>query len=68
MSFGCGLAGRHPLVRRERDDEGEVFAMLERGDLVRVDRVAVRGDGLRIEAGVEVERVAPAGAPHPDRG
>jgi len=66
ISFGCGLSGRHPLVRRERDDEGELMASLGRGDLVRVERVVPRGDGLRIESGVTVERLAPAGAPPPE--
>ncbi|HXU80167.1 MAG TPA: small ribosomal subunit Rsm22 family protein [Polyangia bacterium] len=49
--YGCGPAGRHPLVRltRERSVANEAFEALERGDVVRVTGAQHAGDGLRIE-------------------
>ena len=57
--FGCGPRGRHALVQRDRD--ADVFIELERGDLARIEQLAPRGDGLRIEG--PVVRIARAGEP-----
>jgi ribosomal protein RSM22 (predicted rRNA methylase) len=64
---GCGPEGRTPLVLPDKhvSDENRVFVELERGDLVRVDRITPRGDGLRLERGSTVERLARAGEPTP---
>ena len=63
--FGCGPAGRHPLVRRDRDanERNADFDELERGDLIRAAPLETRGDGLRIVEGSTVERVAHADEP-----
>ncbi len=63
--FGCGPAGRHPLVRRDRDanDRNADFDGLERGDLIRAAPLEARGDGLRIVEDSTVERVARADEP-----
>jgi hypothetical protein len=55
--FGCGPAGRHALVRldRERGAENAGFDQARRGDLVVVERVQTAGDGLRIPPGARVE-------------
>jgi hypothetical protein len=57
--FGCGPAGRHPLVRLERDrgEESRGFDEAERGDVIVVDQVERAGDGLRIPPGARVERL-----------
>jgi ribosomal protein RSM22 (predicted rRNA methylase) len=48
--FGCGPAGRHALVRlqKERTPENEAFDSLERGDIVRADPMTASGDGRRL--------------------
>lgn len=56
--FGCGPAGRHPLVRLDRDrneDNGE-FDSAVRGEVIVVTNTERAGDGLRITAGSRVER------------
>lgn len=56
--FGCGPAGRHPLVRlsRDRSESNAAFDTAERGGAVTVRGAERAGDGLRI--GRET-RVAP---------
>jgi len=48
--YGCGPAGRHPLVRLDRHhtESNAAFADLVRGDLVRVQGATSAGDGLRV--------------------
>jgi hypothetical protein len=48
--FGCGPAGRHPLVRltRDRSASNSPFDAIERGDLISVSPVRESGDGLRV--------------------
>jgi SAM-dependent methyltransferase len=60
--FGCGPEGRAPLVLPEKHvrESNQRFTTLERGDLIRVDRLTARGDGLRLDDQSEVERVAAA--------
>lgn len=62
--FGCGPAGRHPLVRldRERTETNAAFDGLERGDVVRFGELRSSGDGRRLgpETSVTVERPASA--------
>lgn len=57
--FGCGAAGRHPLVRLDRDaaDRNAAFDSLERGDVVRFGSLVASGDGRRLgkETDVVVE-------------
>jgi ribosomal protein RSM22 (predicted rRNA methylase) len=56
--YGCGAAGRHPLVRLDRHASAAnaAFGDLERGDVARVAGTEVARDGLRIEAGTSVQR------------
>jgi SAM-dependent methyltransferase len=63
--IGCGPEGRLPLVlpHKHVSETNEVFAELQRGDVVRVGEASVRGDGLRLERGAAVERLARAGEP-----
>ncbi len=53
----CGMDGRLPLVRLDRDARAEnaIFDELRRGDRVRVSRTRLQGDGLRLgpESGIE---------------
>jgi hypothetical protein len=48
--FGCGPAGRYPLVRldRHRSASNAAFDRLERGQLASVAGTTVAGDGLRL--------------------
>jgi hypothetical protein len=48
--FGCGPAGRHPLVRltRERSDANAALDRLERGEAATLTETGSAGDGLRI--------------------
>jgi ribosomal protein RSM22 (predicted rRNA methylase) len=64
---GCGPEGRLPLVLPEKHvrDGNRAFVDLVRGDLVRVERLTARGDGLRLDETSTVERLADAGAPLP---
>ena len=60
--FGCGSAGRHALVRldKERTSENETFDLLERGDIVRLGETRATGDGLRIARETDVNRIVAA--------
>jgi hypothetical protein len=48
--FGCGPAGRHPLVRLDRHGSAfnAPFDALHRGDIARVSSTQLLGDGLRL--------------------
>jgi hypothetical protein len=63
--IGCGPEGRMPLVLMERDvaPHTRAFVGLERGDVVRIDSLTVRGDGLRVSSDATVERIARASEP-----
>lgn len=54
--FGCGSAGRHPLIRLDKaaSEANADFASLERGDVVRLHELRAAGDGLRIDSATEV--------------
>ena len=56
--FGCGPAGRHALVRldRERNDDNRDFDAATRGDVVVISTVETAGDGLRITGASRVDR------------
>jgi hypothetical protein len=60
--YGCGPAGRHPLVRidRQASPANSAFADLQRGDVAIVAGTTTAGDGLRVTAETTVTR--------PDRG
>jgi hypothetical protein len=57
--FGCGPAGRHPLVRLDRATSATnaAFGELARGDVATIAGTRAAGDGLRVEPD---SRVAPA--------
>lgn len=59
--FGCGLQGRQPYVLQSRDVSvtNEAFLRLERGVLCRIQGTLSSGDGLRLDAQSQVERVGP---------
>jgi hypothetical protein len=67
VRIGCGPRGRHRLVLRDRDraEHNHAFDSLERGDVMRVDSVVDKGDGLRLAPEAKVECLAPAGTPPP---
>jgi len=48
--YGCGPAGRHPLVRldRQQTESNAAFAEAQRGDVIRVSDTTIAGDGLRV--------------------
>ncbi len=56
--YGCGPAGRHPIVRldRERSPANVAFDTAERGQLLQVRGVAPAGDGLRVTRDTVVVR------------
>jgi SAM-dependent methyltransferase len=56
---GCGPEGRFPLVLADKHlrDGNRSFVALERGDIVRVDRLTMKGDGLRLDDQSVVERL-----------
>jgi hypothetical protein len=56
--FGCGPAGRHPLVRLDRDasEANRGFGEVERGDVLVAAGTERAGDGLRVTAASRVER------------
>jgi SAM-dependent methyltransferase len=58
--IGCGPEGRIPLVLPDKHvrDDNRVFVDLRRGDVVRIDRLATRGDGLRLDDQSEVHVVS----------
>jgi hypothetical protein len=61
--FGCGPAGRHPLVRLDRhlSRSNAPFDTLHRGALTRVGPTQLLGDGLRLSAETVVEVVGASG-------
>ena len=63
----CGEAGRHgvTLLSRQKGRMAKVFKKLERGDVVRLQGLEERGDGLRLGAKFGVERVCKVGEPPP---
>ena len=56
--FGCGPAGRHPLVRltRDRTPPNGPFEQIERGDIITATATTQSGDGLRVSKESEVLR------------
>jgi ribosomal protein RSM22 (predicted rRNA methylase) len=56
--WGCGPAGRHPLVRLDRQASASnaAFDQLRRGDVATVAGTEVAGDGLRVVAEAVVRR------------
>lgn len=59
--FGCGPAGRHPLVRltRERSEANAAFDTLERGTAATFEGTTTAGDGLRVTNETKVLRWSP---------
>jgi Mitochondrial small ribosomal subunit Rsm22 len=57
--FGCGPAGRHPLVRLDRhtSPSNAPFDVLHRGSLTRLAPTDLFGDGLRLSVETVVEVV-----------
>jgi hypothetical protein len=57
--FGCGPAGRHPLVRLDRHTapRNAPFDTLHRGDITHIAPTQLLGDGLRLSAETTVELV-----------
>jgi len=57
--FGCGPAGRHPLVRLDRhtSSSNAPFDTLHRGGLARLAPTQLLGDGLRLSPETVVEAV-----------
>jgi len=62
---GCGPEGRVPLVLPEKHvrDANRTFTTLARGEVISVDRLTPRGDGLRLDDQSRVEKIADADAP-----
>jgi ribosomal protein RSM22 (predicted rRNA methylase) len=56
--FGCGISGRHPIVRLDRNASAVNSAMdqLVRGDVARISRTTFAQDGLRIDGESPVTR------------
>jgi hypothetical protein len=56
--FGCGISGRQPLVRLDRNASAANSAMdeLARGDVARISRTTFAQDGLRIDGESSVTR------------
>ena len=56
--FGCGISGRHPIVRLDRNASAANSAMdqLVRGDVARISRTTFAQDGLRIDGESPVTR------------
>jgi hypothetical protein len=59
--YGCGPAGRHPLVRldRQHTESNAAFADAARGDLIRITDATVAGDGLRVGPDAVVRQRSP---------
>jgi SAM-dependent methyltransferase len=57
--YGCGPAGRLPLVRLDRQSTpaNAAFADLARGDLIRIQGATAAGDGQRVGPEAVVEKV-----------
>ncbi|HEY4188422.1 MAG TPA: small ribosomal subunit Rsm22 family protein, partial [Polyangia bacterium] len=60
--FGCGVSGRHPLVRLDRhvSERNADLDRLARGDVAHVARTTFAGDGLRVGTDTTVVRVTAA--------
>lgn len=58
--YGCGPEGRVPLVLPHKHvrEHNRAFVDLQRGDVVRVERLTARGDGLRLDEQTVVDRLA----------
>jgi ribosomal protein RSM22 (predicted rRNA methylase) len=56
--FGCGISGRHPIVRLDRNATAANGAMdqLVRGDVARISRTTFAQDGLRVDGESPVAR------------
>jgi SAM-dependent methyltransferase len=67
---GCGPEGRVPLVLPHKHvrDHNRAFTTLARGEVVRVDRLTPRGDGLRLDDESRVEGIAGPDEPLPGSG
>jgi len=65
---GCGPEGRVPLIlpHKHVGPHNRAFVDLSRGDVIRTDRLAARGDGLRLDADSPVERLSGADEPLPN--
>jgi SAM-dependent methyltransferase len=63
--MGCGPDGRKGLALQEKhvDDANRRFETLRRGDVVSLEGVEARGDGLALGAGSRVTVLAEAGRP-----
>jgi hypothetical protein len=61
--FGCGPAGRHALVRLDRDASAanEALRAASRGDLVSIDSATPASDGLRVPGSAQVTVVSRRG-------
>jgi hypothetical protein len=59
--YGCGPAGRHPLVRltRDRTEGNAAIERAERGDALVVAGTSPAGDGLRVTATTSVSPYIP---------
>jgi hypothetical protein len=68
--FGCGVAGRHPLVRLDRHVSARNADLdrLARGDIAHVARTTFAGDGLRVGNDTTVTRVTASSPPAPRPG
>ena len=64
--FGCGPAGRHPLVRLDRHHSAAnaPFDALHRGAVTRISPTNVAGDGLRLTPDAVVRLVGRGPAEH----
>lgn len=56
--FGCGISGRHPIVRLDRNTTAGNGDMdqLARGDVARISRTTFAQDGLRVDGESSVTR------------
>lgn len=66
---GCGPEGRAPLVLPEKHirDANRAFVTLARGDVVSIDRLTARGDGLRLDDQSKVQTLAGPDDPVPPK-
>ncbi|HEX6836728.1 MAG TPA: small ribosomal subunit Rsm22 family protein [Polyangia bacterium] len=66
---GCGPEGRLPLVLAGKHlrDANRAFTALARGDVVSIDRLTARGDGLRLDDQSNVQKLAGPEDPVPPK-
>lgn len=66
--MGCGPEGRIGLAMQEKHETAatKAFRRLVRGDVISVDGVEEKGDGLALGEGGGVRVIAPAGKPLPE--